>query len=460
MASPLLNSPTEILLLILAHLSSANLWAICLTSRDLRTLAEPFLYSGIQWTWKVSQTPPIIQLLRTILQRPQLSSLIQSVVLHGEDNFGRNRHHFLNESPKLLVSEMNVHGLVKCVKGLNVPYGDKWIQELNKGTMDAFMALFLSQLPNLGLLHLGKNFTRETRWLGRMLRFALCEEPKDNYLPSFERLHDVSIVYFRLGVDIRGYTDARNTADVLPFFYLASVERITASIDNPATFTWPAAHPPNPSRLTSLNLTMIREGHLGQVLSVARGLNKLRWDWYYRPDLEDSFVTDTFDFDQIAADLFHVRETLTDLTIRAGTDADRAEPEYPRLHMKGCFRAFRDLDMLKYLEVPLPLLMGFSPVESKINLLVEALPENIEWLTITDDLCRQDKWKWEDIDLLKALQLWLQDSKKCTPRIQGFHLLLRVLSYGAWNPVMRQALRDLCAQSDIRVEITKLAGEM
>jgi hypothetical protein len=50
---------------------------------------------------------------------------------------------------------------------------------------------------------------------------------------------------------------------------------------------------------------MLREGHLGQVLSVTRGLQKLQWDWYYRPDLEDYFVTDIINLDQTAADLSH-----------------------------------------------------------------------------------------------------------------------------------------------------------
>ena len=128
--------------------------------------------------------------------------------------------------------------------------------------------------------------------------------------------------------------------------------------------------------------------------------------------------------------------------------------------MKGRFRAFRDLDMLKKLEVPLPFLMGFSPFESNMNRLAEALPKNIEWLIITDNLYLQEQWEWRDVDLLEVLRLWLQDWKKSTPRLRGFHLFLKVMDYEEWGPAMRQALRDLCAQSGIQIEITKLAGEM
>jgi hypothetical protein len=86
-------------------------------------------------------------------------------------------------------------------------------------------------------------------------------------------------MYPRLALHIRRFTDIRNMADVLPFLYLLSVEQIMTMVDNPAaTFMWPGKYPPNPSKLASLNLTMLREGPLGQVLSVTQVLQKLQWD--------------------------------------------------------------------------------------------------------------------------------------------------------------------------------------
>lgn len=66
---------------------------------------------------------------------------------------------------------------------------------------------------------------------------------------------------------------------------------------------------------------MVREGHLGQLLSSTRGLRNLKWSWGYRPDIPDDFVTNTIDLDQIATDLSHIQETLTELTIREGSAA-------------------------------------------------------------------------------------------------------------------------------------------
>lgn len=459
MASPLLNTPIEILRLIFASLSSADLHAICLTHKGFPIHAEPFLYSNIQWTWAESQTPPITQLLRSILSRPQRASFVQTVKLNG-DTFQRNQHRFRHASPKIPVTESDLDGLIECIKRINVPYDDVWIQELRSGTMDAFVALLLSQLPNLRCLHLSENFTRESRFVGMILRSALCDEPRDSHLPSFKHLHDVSTIYFDLGIDIRRYTNARNTTEVLPFFYLPSIKRIEASIDNPTTFVWPAAHPPNSSLLASLELTMIREGHLGQVLSNARGLKELRWDWRYRPDLEDHFVTDIIDLDQIAEDLFHVRETLADLTITATSDLSRAEPQYPHLGINGRLSPFTNLDMLKRLEVPLPFLRGFSIFDSAVTCIEQTLPRNIEFVTITDDLRCQDEWEWQDDDLFDDIRGWLQDWRESTPHLRGIHLYFYVIDYGEWDPLMRQKLRDLGAEAGVLVEITKLQGSM
>jgi hypothetical protein len=126
---------------------------------------------------------------------------------------------------------------VEYIESIHVPYTEEWIQELRAGSMDAFAALLISQLPNLKCLHLGKNFTRESRLIGMMLRSALCEDSRNSHISSFAYLRDVSAQCPDLDFYIRRYTDIRNTADVLPLFYLPSIEQLRVSIDNPTTFT-------------------------------------------------------------------------------------------------------------------------------------------------------------------------------------------------------------------------------
>ncbi|GAB1192899.1 hypothetical protein APSETT444_002098 [Aspergillus pseudonomiae] len=441
MASAVLNIPPELLHMIFAPLSPSDLYTVSLMRRSWRSIAEPLLYAHVEWTWTKSHNPPIAQFLRSIVRRPELASLVHTVILNG-DCFERSYYDYKKQSPKLPVSEDVLDELVQCIERIHIPYGEKWIQELRAGTMDAFSTLLLSQLPNIKSLYLGLNFARESRILGMMLRSALCEECQESDLPSFTHLQDV-------------YTDYRNTADALSLFYLPSVEHIWTVVDNPATFMWPGVYPPNPSRLVSLDLTMLREGHLGQVLSATPRLRKLRWDWHYRPDLKDRFVTDIIDLDQIAADLSHVQETLTDLTITAGSDVSLADPELPTLNFRGSFKAFSGLHMLENLEVPISFFLGFSSKEPNVVGLGEALPKNIQWLTVTDDLCFQCEWEWywEAESLFEAFRSWLQDCKKALPRLQGFRLLMKVLKVRDWEAEMIQGLRDMGTRTGFQVEI-------
>jgi hypothetical protein len=378
------------------------------------------------------------------------------MILNG-DCFDPIGWDYRKKCPKLPVTEVVLDELVKCIERIQIPYAEQWIQELRAGTMDAFVTLLLSQLPSLRRLYLDKNFARESRLMGMMLRSALCEESQNSHLTSFTHLQDVSVVYPGLGLHIRRFTDVRSTADVLPLFYLPSIEQIRTLVDNPATFMWPGEYPPIPSKLTSLDLRMLREGPLGQVLSVTRGLRKLKWDWYYREDIKDHFVTDIINLDQIAADLSHIQETLTDLTITAATDLAESAPEHPEVIFHGSFKTFSGLRMLKNLEVPVAFLLGFSPSTPNVVGLEEALPKNIEWLTINDDLCLQREWEWEFETeyLLRAVRSWLQDWKRFTPCLQGFRLLSRIFKLQDWDPELIEGLRDIGAQAGIQVQIVK-----
>lgn len=131
----------------------------------------------------------------------------------------------------------------------------------------------------------------------------------------------------------------------------------------------------------------------------------------------------------------------------AGSDVSQADPEHPELTFSGSLTTFSGLYMLQDLEVLIAFLLGFSPLMSSVVCLEEALLKNIQWLTVTDDLCLQQEWEWEweTEYLLGAVRSWLQDWKKSTPRLRGFCLLTTVMKVRDWNPVMIQGLRDLGA---------------
>jgi hypothetical protein len=120
---------------------------------------------------KLSESPDRA-VLCSIVHRPELASLVNVVVLSG-DSFDRSLHDYRHKSLKLPVTEVVLDGLVKRIERIDIPYTKEWIQDLRARTMDAFVTHLVSQLPSLRCLYLGKNFARESRLIGIMLRSAL-----------------------------------------------------------------------------------------------------------------------------------------------------------------------------------------------------------------------------------------------------------------------------------------------
>lgn len=458
----LLSCPEEILRMILKDLSFADLQRVCAIDRRLHAIAQPLLYSHIQWTYTKSQSPPIAQFLQTLIRRPDLAECIETIHLAGNDRLGKSSNYYSaeNKKPQIALSDdVDLGGMVEWITQFGGPYSERWIRELRTGTMDAFVALLLCRAPRLRKLYLGRNYTKYSNLIGAILRSALPNTTKSGNLPSFERLEEVTLLYHPTDYYAHMHTDSRNTDDVLSLFYLPSIRKIEATLENPQSFVWPGGAPPNPSNLTSLKLEDIREEHLGQILSVTRNLQKFSWDWYYRDDLDDEFVTSKIDHGRISKALSHVRETLSDLTISAAADTVNG-PEPPTLSPVKPFEAFRHLHRLENIEVPLPILAGFSPSDLAETGLEDALPTNIQWVTITDDLCHHEEWEWYDDDLLECLERWFHERTKSTPLLRGFHLLLRDYSFGTWEPEMTQTFMDLGLKENVDIEITNLQEEL
>ncbi|KAF9883744.1 hypothetical protein FE257_002998 [Aspergillus nanangensis] len=184
--------PAEILNLVFKFLSPTELRSLTLVSKDLRAVAEPLLYSKIQWTWQDGHhPPPITQLLRTIISRPQLAAYITNVYLAGNFFRGQDFRRKIAQIP-LLGAELD--GAITFIQRTGVPYIDLWIQELRNGTADAVIALLLAQpLLNLRCLYLGPVFIRQTALIGMVLRSSILQ-PMDYQLPDFQHLQDVTFL--------------------------------------------------------------------------------------------------------------------------------------------------------------------------------------------------------------------------------------------------------------------------
>jgi hypothetical protein len=441
----LADCPDELLLSVISCLSQADLGTICLVNRHLRALAEPYLYADVRLTWKRSPPHPITLLLRSILRRPQLAAHIRAVSLLGASVFE-------GPVPKLRISESEMRESMIFVADTRVPYREDWLDGLWDGTTDAYVAVLLSQPLRLTSLVIGHDYFKESRLVGSVLRSTLTDLSGDYGLRlDFENLKRVSLErYTDPTQDLR----TRNTADVLPLFYLPSIQYISASMDNPdGPFTWPAPNPPSSSSLRSLKLTSTREPFLDPLLSVTDQLQTFYWRWFYDPNLNDRAYTNTIELTQFTTALSHVRNILTELIVVA--ECELSDIEYPLLHLGGSLTGIKDFNKLTKLTVPVTLLVGFSATDTAAEQLEASLPPNLVFLNLTDDLSFIEQYLWEGYQLYNVLQQWLGRYQVSTPCLQGITLSLRD-TIDDWDQPMRDELRGLCERVGIRLEVIEL----
>ncbi|KAL6885247.1 hypothetical protein HDV57DRAFT_419399 [Trichoderma longibrachiatum] len=442
----LLDCPAEILHSIFEHLPTSSLHALCLVTKRLHQVAEPLLYTRIDLIWERHRPPPIISLLRTIQNRPQLATHVERLTLHALSEFDVPGGFGYRQLPCSIPTDgTDLAGFIATIQDIDSPLRDLWIQELQNGTMDAFVMLLLSYVRNITHLRITGVFARANRLLGMMLRAALCQDLHCR-LPW---LHSLQDVVTEPGWTQYRYNEPKNTADILPMFYLPSVRSITAEIDNPAIFAWPT-YAPNPSHITTLDLKIIREGHLGRILATTKNLKVLKWRWEYEQLLKDEFNSDVIKLDQITADLTFVKETLECLHLSAMFDN-----EYWRdtLTVTGSMKGLRNFERLQRLEIPQLFLMGFSPVDN-LGCFKDLMPKNIHHLVINDDSIWLEGLAWQDRDLFDKLERWWDGNMHHTPWFTSFKLSLEWTDE-QWCAGLRQELSDLCARLGIQLEIYK-----
>ncbi|KAF3403187.1 hypothetical protein DPV78_003770 [Talaromyces pinophilus] len=115
-------------------------------------------------------TPPITSLLRTILRRPEVATYIRKVELMGR-SFSEPR--FRSKVPKIPISDFYLEEPLAYVAKKTVSYRDAWMDELRNGTMDAFVAILLSQPLSLAHLYIDSDFFIESRFINLIFRSML-----------------------------------------------------------------------------------------------------------------------------------------------------------------------------------------------------------------------------------------------------------------------------------------------
>ncbi|KAM0366010.1 hypothetical protein ACHAPK_009155 [Fusarium culmorum] len=404
-----LDCPQEVQLQIAGFACQSDLARLSLTCRALHNLTEPLIYSSVKFEWAREFHPPItqlMQLLRTLLERQDLCPLIRHANFEGfgyRDELGSSPSDWTEEAldPPPVIPELPTDQLSAAIgkTGVSKAVVEQWFEEVQSGSPEASAAVLVSLLPNLERLCFSPNWTHNTRFLGHMLRAALCEKPEhasEVGLPSFTSLKHVSLA---LLLHLNRHRRPSNTADALALFYLPNIETLSVSIDNPTSFTWPSSSPPKPTSLKSLEIFRLRESRLAPVLSVATNLKKLKYNWVYCREVDDKVSKQAVMLGALSEALIETKDSLEELEIIADTLPSPSCGEYepPDVTFQGSISRLREMHKLKTLYIPWTFLTGRKGLSTGPGLIGAAIPPNVEQLALDgfvtwseDDECVED----------------------------------------------------------------------
>lgn len=424
--------PVEVANQILGHLKKCDLRQCCLVSKGWQFFAEPALYTTLEIEWTRKEDTRFVTLVRSIILRPALAQHARSLILRGRnfciDN-GLNRDRWPRRLP---LPADDADTLAAFVGQLGVSFHNSWQQGLRQGTVDALLALLLSQLPKLSRLYLEPNWDGETYLLGRMLRRSLFESTSKG-LPCgrFQHLEDIS---FGIGYDRCVFWGSKlrmaNTLDLLLLFYLPSIRELAMPLDYLPTseMQWPSTVAPSPRTIKSMHLDFVRAHDLETILSATSGLESFRWTCHLAGKRSDDILR--VHLDQVAVAVSNVRRTLTDLSLETDVSFVGGLLEEQMIEMTGSLRGLVSMDRIKTIRASLILLAGGIGPQANSHLrIADAIPRNVEQVTVTDDQSLNPNWAWTESwtvrPYLDALQAWMDVWHECTPRLRRVTLIHR-----------------------------------
>ncbi|KAH7174232.1 uncharacterized protein B0J16DRAFT_403827 [Fusarium flagelliforme] len=473
-----LDFPQEIQLQIAEDLPHPLLARLSMTCWSLNSLAEPLLYSTIHISWYRVYHVPVVQslcLIRTLLKRPELCNYIQSLEFLGDDHIDRDDPPEPDETPEppyvpvppldrlatviertgveeiIAVSWINKVLYCDAYAYLDAPEGrDLYtIRKVHEKWADGTMAVLLCLLPNLSRFSVSRNWVEETRTTEAMFRLSLCPTTEERSFPNLRCLKDVSIA--STVECFPPNLDPENTVEALSKFYLPNIQNLSVSIDNPVHFTWPNPLTPNPVFLTSLEIYRLRECYLAPILSVARGLKRLRYDWHHRPDLDEHVNTDTAMLDTMAQAFLKVSDTLEELHITAWVAPAMSQGMYddPDITFRKTLAQISGMKRLKTLHVPWTFLIGWDilPAAKQIG---HTLPITLQHLTLNRNLMGVRELENPDKAMVSALEREFENGALLNAKsLKSICLPQSFYRRGGWSKECRERLEVLESRSGL-----------
>ena len=367
--------------------SLSTLLNLCLTSKKMRTLAEPHLYQiwqpfqSTDDSWTDDHQRSLQDFLSAIILRPELANHVQQIGAFdwrikssGEDD------NLLQGDDEELFNE--------AAEDIDMPDLEGWSTSLEAGSADPMIALLLALTPNLRSILL--SIPQDSRWPRKILHLAVPQSstPEND---EFTRLREV---------EFTGWNHSFRFNEILPFFHLPSVRSVLTrgcwDPHGPLELADNRKRDPHLLPIGTSGITKIILEHsrlkprlLERIVRSCRALESLLISYTFRealfPDLStpSSYLT-VLDPPGIRQALSWAKHSLRSLTLHAAMLVDYEAPFeiFAGLAIKplGCLQEF---EKLSWLDIGLVMLLGND--EDSAPQLPDVLPRSLEILRLRDD---------------------------------------------------------------------------
>lgn len=436
--------PNEVWDIVAKDVSKSDLLHLCLTNSELLHAFQLHLYRDIEFIWSGDTALQLIPLVRTLCRRRDLALCVKRIAIDSPSvlvlpSFCGWRY---QEQSNTCPDDFREMGLV--AQNLPVPFNEELCAALQKGSINAFVALMLALVTNVVHVDLRDVFAQEPDQVTNLLRHIAAQSAAPT-LPLQKVTHLVYVMGCRF------FSEWVTNADqVAPWFYLPSLEDVTMELDSAYDFQWPQEGftPPFLENLTSLSLSRAKGRCIGQILQHTKRLEHFTWTWMYHGAEEVEPDDEYLDLYEIGEALFHVRDTLKSLTLQGEYNVESELTP----HSIGSLRHLAAFSRLTTIQAPPAFFFGFGM--SSPDPIWTWLPESIEHIVFTDDF--ESKAPIEDVApyILDDLDVWWTDGMHLTPNLSKLTLIWDYF-YESWHDENLNRLEILRESCNMDVKLSK-----
>ncbi|KAL9107279.1 MAG: hypothetical protein Q9227_007821 [Pyrenula ochraceoflavens] len=274
---------------------------------------------------------------------------------------------------------------------------------------------------------------------------------------NFESLNEVSFYCSEASY----YDDvALNMREVLPLFYLPSIENLHLIHAENSRAQWLTA--PNPLQyLRSVNLDMcrIRESQLASMLELCPRLETLRYYHETQPYTDVNGEPGVVDCETLGKALRSVKATLSHLELGISfytTCAEdiRESAMYGFAGLNGCIGSLKEFPRLHFLRAPFVLLFGWDGPRNLT--LDQLLPQQLKTLVLSDDLGNWDEYAYRQPELESIITHALSRKRTAMPYLEELGLSINYTGYyhdpersDIYNGFIPSSVREACAKANV-----------